>query len=81
MRRGSHHATGGGFPESTTTTGGTRTGVEIGAFSFVTTFQPDAENGENGEADYQDDQHDDPLIVGAPPRFVFLGGRILGRGV
>lgn len=54
--------------------------IEIWAFSVVATLEPYAEYGDSAESDDQDDEHDDPAVVGTPP---FWGGQksAIGPGV
>jgi hypothetical protein len=48
-------------------TGCTSPVIQARALGVVATLEPDASGGDGAEADGEDDEHDHPLIVGAPP--------------
>ena len=41
--------------------------IQARSLRVVAALEPDAAGGDGAEADREDDQHDYPLIVGAPP--------------
>lgn len=54
--------------EQGTTAGSAAGVVEMGVLGVVAALKPYGQDGEDGEADYEDDDHDNPLVVSGPPR-------------